>query len=454
MTTTARTDGSDLLAVARKVAANAVGGEQIDVTVGQHRSTTVRVHDGAVESFTSAEAVGVGVRVIVDGRQGFASAGSLADDVVGETLAEARDNARFGEPDEFNGLADPDGVVAVEHDQWNDALLSLRPDQCIETALELERRVLASDPRIVGVRTATWSDGAGQAAYAASNGLSWLERATSCSIGVQAIARDGDHTQVGAYGDAARAVDDLDLDRVVAETADRATRLLGATQPRTVTLPVVLEPRLAMTLLGLVAGTLDGESVQKGRSPFADRLGEQIASPALDLVDDPTDRRSIAATGWDGEGLACRRNPLIRGGRLDRFLHNSYTARKGSTSSTGSAVRGSRSLPGVGPQVLVMTPGNRTLEQIVADLDDALFVASFSGLHSGVNTVSGDFSVGADGLRIRGGAFAEPVKEVTLASTLQRLLLGVVEVGADLEWLVSGDGAAALLIGEVVMGGR
>lgn len=443
----------DLVALARGIADRASGAEQIDVMVGHGRSTSVRVFGGAVESFTSAESFGVGIRVIVGGRQGFASAGSVDPEVVLETLAEARDNVPFGEVDEFYGLAEPDGVEATQHDHWNSSVLAISAETKIETALSLERRVRESDPRITGVRVSAWGDSAAEVAYAASNGISVFDCGTSCSVGVQALSADAGETQTGSSGDGARSLDDLDIDRVVREASDRATRLLGATQPESGRVAILLEPRLAITLLGIVSGMLDGESVLKGRSPFADRIGETIASPLLTLVDDPTNVLSIAASAFDGEGLACRRNELIADGVLGGFLHNSYTARRAGVASTGSAVRGPRSLPGVSAQVLVMEPGTRSFEALIQSVDLGLYVNSFAGLHSGVNPVSGDFSVGADGLMIRNGALAEPVREVTLASTIQRLLLDVIDVGGDLEWLSSGDAAASLVIGDVSMSG-
>ncbi|MEI2654717.1 MAG: TldD/PmbA family protein [Microthrixaceae bacterium] len=445
--------GIDLQQLASRVAGQAASGEQIDVMVGHGRSTSVKVFGGEVESFTSAESYAVGIRVIAGGRQGFASAGSIDPDVVAETLAEAHDNVTFGEVDEFYGLAEPDGIAATEHDHWNEAILGIDAQTKIDLALRLEADVRARDPRISGVRVAAWGDSAGEVAYAASNGISVYDRGTSCSIGIQALANDNGETQTGAAGDAARSLEALDVERVIADAADRATRLLGATKPPSGKISILLEPRLAMTLLGIVADMVDGESVFKGRSPFADRVGEQIASPLLTFVDDPTDSRSIAATAYDGEGLACRRNVLIDAGNLGAFLHNSYTGRRAGTASTGSALRGSRSLPGVGAQVLVMEPGARSFDELVASVDHGLYVSGFSGLHSGVNPVSGDFSVGADGLMIRNGAIAEPVREMTLASTIQRLLLDIVEVGGDLEWLSSGDAAASLIIADVSMSG-
>lgn len=445
--------GIDLQQLASRVAGQAASGEQIDVMVGHGRSTSVKVFGGEVESFTSAESYAVGIRVIAGGRQGFASAGSIDPDVVAETLAEARDNVTFGEVDEFYGLAEPDGIAATEHDHWNEAILGIDAQTKIDLALRLEADVRARDPRISGVRVAAWGDSAGEVAYAASNGISVYDRGTSCSIGIQALANDNGETQTGAAGDAARSLEALDVERVIADAADRATRLLGATKPPSGKISILLEPRLAMTLLGIVADMVDGESVFKGRSPFADRVGEQIASPLLTFVDDPTDSRSIAATAYDGEGLACRRNVLIDAGNLGAFLHNSYTGRRAGTASTGSALRGSRSLPGVGAHVLVMEPGTRSFDELVASVDHGLYVSGFSGLHSGVNPVSGDFSVGADGLMIRNGSIAEPVREMTLASTIQRLLLDIVEVGGDLEWLSSGDAAASLIIADVSMSG-
>jgi PmbA protein len=441
------------MATARSVVDQAKAGEQIDVMVSRGSSTSVKVFDGEVEAFTSARTAGVGVRVIVEGRVGFAHAGSIEPDVVADVLAEARDNVPFSEPDEWAGLAEPDGVEPVVHDHWNPAILELSADERIARALEVERLTRSLDPRVTGVRTAAWGDGSGEVAYASTNGIERTDRGTSCSIGVQPLATDGDETQIGYAGDASRDPEALDLDRVARDAVDRATRLLGATKPPSARLTILLEPRLAASLLGIVSGMLDGEAVLKGRSPFAQRRGEQVMSPLITLVDDPTRTESLGADSWDGEGLACRPNPLVVDGVLDRFLHNSYTGRRSGVPSTGSAIRGARSTPGVGARVLVLTPGTRSFDELVASIDLGLFVGSFAGLHSGVNPVSGDFSVGADGLMIRGGALAEPVREVTIASTLQRLLLDVVEVGGDAEWLPGGDFLASLVIGDVAMSG-
>lgn len=447
-------DPVDLVGLAERVAARARPGEQVEAFVARGVSTSVKAYDGEVEALTSAQSQGVGVRVVIDHRQGFAHAASLDEDIIDETLAEARDNAAFGEPDECNGLAEPDGVDAVDQDLWCEELVRFSPRRKVDLALALERAVKARDPRVTGVRAAAYGDSAGESALATSTGMRAYGRGTMCHVSVSALAVDGDETKIGGGVDVGRDPNLLDLDAAADDAVERAVRLFGATQPESARVTLLLEPRLAPTVVGLAGTVLTGERVVKGRSPFADRLGEAIAAPVLTLVDDPTDARSLAADPYDGEGLACRRNVLIDAGVLSSFLHNSYSGRRAGTASTGSAVRGYRSTPGVGCQALVITPGERTQEDLIAGIELGFLPQSFTGVHSGVNAISGDFSVGAEGMMIRGGELAEPVREVTIASTLQRLLLNIAEVGCDLEWLPNGSGAASVVISDVSLSGR
>ena len=333
----------DLVDLARGLVGRARPGEQVEVVLGRSTSTTVKVYGGDVESLTSAGSSGAGVRVIRDGRQGFAHCGSHDPDVLTETLDEARDNCAFGEPDEFNGLAEPDGVDAVPQDSWSEAVVALANDRKVELALDLERRALGIDPRVTGARTTAYGDGWGEQAVVSTTGIESYARGASCSVSTQPMAREGGETQIGWGHDTSRDPAALDLDRVAAEAVDRATRLLGATKPASARMTILLEPRLAATLLSVVSGMLCADSVLKGRSPFADRVGEQVASPLVSLVDDPTRSESIGAEERDGEGLACRPNALITGGVLQGFLQDSYTGRRSGTASTGSAVRGTRS---------------------------------------------------------------------------------------------------------------
>jgi PmbA protein len=187
---------------------------------------------------------------------------------------------------------------------------------------------------------------------------------------------------------------------------------------------------------------------------FAGRVGDEVAVEAVTLTDDPTNPDARGAGQYDAEGLATRRNELIDGGVLRGFVHNAYTGRRAGTASTGCAVRGGfKTTPGVGTRALALRPGERTQAELLADVGDGLLVVSVQGLHSGANPVSGDFSVGCEGLVVRDGVPGEPVREATIASTMQRMLLDVVGVGSDLEWLPGGAAGVSLAIRDVTLSG-
>jgi PmbA protein len=446
---------TDLLDLASEVAAGARAGEQVEAYVARGRDTEVRVYDGEVESLSSAESAGIGIRVVANNRQGFAYAGSLDPDVVRETLEEARDNAGFASPDEWVGLASPDGVAPADLDLWRDDLAAYPADTKVARALELERAVRAGDPRIRAVESAEWGDAALESAVATSTGIRASSRRTACYLSAYAVAGEGTDTQTGGGYSVGRSPEDLDLDKAAGDAVRRATRLLGAVKPRSAHLTVVLEPEITATLLAVIGGTLDGEAVLKGRSLFADRIGEAVSVPAFTLVDDPTDPEAYGAGRFDAEGLATRRNGLIEAGVLRQFLYNTYSARRAGTASTASAARaGFKSAPGTGARALMLVPGQLTQEAILAQVGDGLLVQSVSGVHSGVNPISGDFSVGAEGVLIQGGALAGPVRELTIASTIQRMLSGVVAIGNDLERLPSSAAGVTVAIADVSMSGE
>ena len=447
---------SDLYDIADLVIAGAKGDEQVEAYVTHSRETQVRVYEGEVEQLSVAEGMGVGVRVVRDGRQGFAYCGTFDPESVRAALDDARDNAAFAEPDEWAGVAEPDGVEPVDLDLWRSDLLDVPTDRKVAVAVELEHALRAADPRVTGVESCDYGDSAGEVVVATTSGIRRAARTTSCELVAYALADDADGSSQTGFGfSVGRTFDELDVETAAADAARRATRMLGATKPKSAKLTVVLDPWVSAQLLGIVAGTLSAEEVVKGRSLFADRVGEQVAAPSVTLVEDPTDPRSWNATPIDDEGLACRRVPLIQDGVLGGFVQSGWTARRMGTASTGSAVRGGfKTTPTAGCRSVSLVPGTVGPDDLVAGIDDGLLIQEVAGLHSGVNPVSGDVSTGAQGLRIRGGALAEPLREFTLASTLQRLLHDVVAIGSDLTWLPMSAAGLTLVITDVSISGQ
>jgi PmbA protein len=446
---------TDLFDVADAVLGDAQGDEQVEAYVAHSRDTQVRVYDGQVEQLSVAETMGVGVRVVQAGRQGFAYCGTFDLDAVRETVAEARDNARFAEPDEWAGLAEPDGVEPADLDLWRSELLDVPTERKVAMAVDLEHALHACDPRVTGVESCDYADTAGETVLATTTGIRRSSRTTVCELVGYPLATEGDETQSGFGFSVGRSFDDLDVGQAARQGADRATRLLGATKPPSDKVTVVLDPWVTAQLLDIVASTLSGEEVVKGRSLFADRVGEQVAAPGVTLVEDPTDPQLWGATPIDDEGLATRRVPLIDAGVLGGFVHSTWTARRSGAASTASAVRGGfKSTPSAACRAVTLAPGTFDPEDLIAGVDHGVLVQDVSGLHSGVNPVSGDLSTGAQGLRIRDGALAEPLREFTIASTLQRLLLDVDAIGNDVTWLPMTAAGLTLVIRDVAISGQ
>jgi PmbA protein len=470
----------DLDKIAALVVDRALPGENLEVFVARGHDTEVRVFKGEIESLSSATSEGVGVRVVSGNggsgnggsgngdsgnggsgnggsggaRLGFAWAGSLDDDVVASTLEEARDNARFTTPDPFMKLATKDGVSAVELDLFDPGLSNVAIDEKIALALDLERRVRSADPRIRQVTSADYGDASVEVVLASTAGIRAASRRTSAYLSVSAIAGDSDESETGSGFSVGRGFDDLDPARAGEEAVCRATRMLGAVKGGSKRCTVVFDPRVSSTLLSVLAEALSGEAVVKGRSFLAGRLGESVACPSVTLVDDPTDARAFGASPYDGEGLASRRNELIVSGVLAGFVYDTVSAARAGVASTGSAVRaGFAGTPSAGCRAVLMEPGASDQAGILAAVGSGLYVQSITGVHSGVSPVSGDFSVGVEGLMIRDGELAEPVREMTVASTLPKMLLSVLHVGNDVEWLPGNAAGQTLAVSDMQVGG-
>ena len=449
---------SQLLAHAERILESARAGEAMEVYVASGVDTEVQSYQGEVEELTTATSSGFGIRILNDGaggaRVGTAWAGSLDDESIANALREARDNATFATEDEFVAFARPDGVDAVSLTLTDGGVAATSLDEKIAMAIELERIVRGGDPRIRQVDAANYSDYVAEAAIASTTGIRASYARTGAYVSVEAIANDGGDDQTGWGLSAGRAPHELDIEKAAADAIRRATRMLGAVKPKSFKCTAVFDPRTAATLFSIIGGALSGEAVVRGRSFFANRVGEMVATPSFTLLDDPTDARHFAASIYDAEGLACRRNVLIEKGELKGFVYDTVSARRAGTASTGSAVRGGiAGSPSAGCRALQLAPGDLDQAEVLRRVGHGVFVESLIGVHSGVNPVSGDFSVGVTGLMIRDGQLAEPVREITVASTLQRMLLDVVHVGNDLEWLPGAAAGQSVAIDNIAVSG-
>jgi PmbA protein len=442
----------DLTDLCRAAVDAAHADEAVEAFAQEARRTQVRARAGGVQSLSFAESRGVGVRVIAGGRLGYAYAANPSVGEVAALVTRARENAAFATPDEFNVLPAPDDAAPMP-ELFRDSLATLPTDRKVEAALALDRLTVAVHPSVRKVEEASYGDAVSRLAVVSTTGAAGEYARTDCWCAVASLAEENEETQTGFAFRLGHELDELDLEACAIEAAERGARLLGSRKPPTARVPVVLDPHVGVSFLGVLAGALSAESVQKGRSLFASLLDQVVASEAVTLVDDGRHPEGPAAAPFDDEGVPTGRTALIEGGKLARFLHNTYTARRGDAESNGNASRGGyRTPPGVGVTNLYIEPGRDDPTELLARADGGVLVQEVSGVHSGASPISGEFSVGATGLRISGGALGEPLREMTIASTLPDMLKAVAGVGADLRFF-GGAGSPTILLAEMTVAG-
>jgi PmbA protein len=436
-------------------AALGAGASAAEAYASRDTGREVRVHGGEVESLTAATQTGIGIRAWDGHRVGYAYGTDLTEAGVAALAARAAEMAAVADEDEFAAPPEPaqieslPGLDSPSVAEWD-------AGQVAEIALSVERTALAADPRVAGVETAVYADSTEHVAIASSTGIAAAYEASSCFAYLQALAEGEGGRETGLGFGLARGPEDLDPEAIGAEGAERAVSMIGAGKPASRSCAVVLDPTVAASFAGLIGGALGARAVQRGRSPFAGRLGEEIASAAFALHDDGRDPAGAASAPFDGEGVPHRRTALIDGGTLRSYLYDTYTANREGTASTGSASRaGYRSLPSVSASNLIVAAGDASTEELLAQAGDAIFVTDVAGLHSGVNPVTGVFSVGASGRAIRDGALAEPLREFTIAGELVAMLRAVAAAGSEARWVPFGGSVSTppLLVSELSVSG-
>ena len=433
----------------------AEGDESIEAYAEESRRTEVDALRGEVEGLTFAESRGVGVRLLSGGRLGYAYAADPSPDEVRRAVVRARENAALAAPDQHNVLPEVEAFEPMP-EVFRASQADIPTDRKVALALDVERRAVGTDPRVTKVDLAQVGDGVARVAIASTTGMSAEYARTDAWAVCVTLAVDGDETQTGFSYRIARELGDLGWEAVADEAVERSVRMLGAVKPPTAKVPVVLDTFAGMTFLGVLSGALSAEAVLKGRSLFADRAGDRLGSELFTLVDDGRVLEGPGAAPFDDEGVPCGRTELFTAGVLNGFLHNTYTATRmgDGVRSTGNAQRGSyRGAPGVGTTNFFLQAGETTVEELYRRAAGGVLIQDVSGAHSGANAISGEFSVGATGLRILpGGELGEPLREMTIASTLPDMLAGVSGVGDDLRFF-SSVGVPSILIREMTLAG-
>jgi PmbA protein len=433
--------------------ARACGADAADVLVAQGTDFSVTVRKGEVETLKESGSKALGVRVFVGKRTASSYSSDFSRGSLDALVQEAVDIARRTGEDPAAGLPDEVAPVdPVELGMHDPSPAALPTAERIERARAAEAAALSASPEITNSQGASWSSGEDEIVLANTLGFLGGYRTSSVSLSVVPVAQRNGEMQRDYWYTTGRGLGDLEPPEQVGRiAAERTLRRLGSVQVATCEVPVVFDPDTADELLGHVFRALSGYSVFRGATFLKDRLGEQVASELLTVVDDGRRPRGLGSRPFDGEGLPTRRNVPVDKGVLRHFLCDSYSARKIGARSTGSARRGVGGGPAVGASNLSFAAGSVAPEQILAGVERGLYVTDLIGF--GVDLVSGDFSQGAAGHWIEQGRLVHPVHEVTIAGNLKQMLMDVDAVGDDLVFRGS-SAAPTLRVKRMTVSGR
>ncbi len=429
------------------------GAAEADVFYTEGQSRHISLREGQPEEDVLGIGRSVTLRSILpDRRQGLASMNRFERGDLVELVEWSLSNAALSEPDpfleigegatEFNGedlgIEDPD-------------LETLTHEKRVQACIEMTEVARAADPRVVSVRSATWSDARGRIYLANSRGFGAWQFGTTVSCGVAVVLQENGSFEMGGFGEDSRFWRKLDPEAVAREAVRKTGMILGGKPVETARMTVFLDPESCADFIDAIGDLFLAPNVLRNKSLLRGKLGTAVASQSFSLVDDGRLFGGMASSPFDGEGVRTRRTPLITGGILENYLYDLRSAREAGVASTGNAVRGSGTAPDAGCSNLFPIPGKKNPEALFQEAGRGLLVTEIMGLHT-INPVSGDFSLGIKGVLMEGGEAVRPVAEATVAGNLADWLLQIGELANDLRFFGS-TGGCTMVVNDVAVAG-
>jgi PmbA protein len=401
---------------------------------GDEFSTLVRL--GQVETLKESGSKAIGVRVFYGRRAASTYSSDFSNQGLERMLKSALELAKITSEDPFAGIPESAqlGSLSADLDLYSADVYSLPGEERISYARRAEKAALDYDARIKNSEGGSFDAATGHKILANSHGFVGEYKRSYCSVAAVPIAQ----TETGAmqrdyWFSVARSLSRLESPEHVGKVAaQRTIRRLGARKVKTAHVPVVFDPLVATSILDHIFEGVNGDSVYRGASFLAGKLGQKIAADRVNLIDDGTMVGGFGTSPFDGEGIPTRRTVVIENGVLKSYLLNNYTAKKLGLQTTANASRGLAGTPGIGPGNYFLQPGTKTPQELIGEIKEGLYVTEFLG--HGANLVTGDYSRGASGLWISGGELTYPVEEITVAGNLKEMFFNIAEIGNDLEF--------------------
>ncbi len=410
------------------------GMTDMEAHISSGRNLSLKVFNKEIDKYSVSESEGLSFRGLYKGKMGYSYTEKVDETSIDIIIKEAVENAEIIDSDDEEYIFEGSNKYE-EVNNYYPALEKVNETQKIEFTKKLEEEALKLDSRVAAVQECAYGDGYGETIMKNTKGLELQDKNNVAFAYIYVLVREGEDSKSGFSYKVTNDFESFNAAEMAEEAVNEALSLLGAKSIKSGEYKVILRNNTAADLLESFAGIFSAEKVQKDLSLLKGKINEEIACNKLTIIDDPFMKEGMASNSFDGEGVACKYKRIIDKGILKTYLHNLKTAKKDGVESTGNASKSSyKASVGVFPTNMYIEKGDKTLDEMISTIDKGILIVDLQGLHAGLNSVSGDFSLAASGYEIENGKIKRPINQITVAGNFFEVIKNIEEIGNDLKF--------------------
>lgn len=423
------------------------GLEDIEIYAVSKTDLSLEVYNQVIEKNEISKMTTILIKGVYEGKMAKVKVEDLTEENIENMLDKLIDSAKHITANEpaiiFKGSKE-----YVEIDETNFDFLSVDPTDKVKLLMDIEKGI-KEHPLVTNVQTVTYSENAAQTSIVNSKGLDLYKEHTYALVYAIGVFEKDGQIKTGFNYQAVRNYNEFDKDKLIKGVIKNGTDQLGATSVPSKVYPVVFDSENFSGLLGAYRSIFTGEAAFRKLTKLDGKQGELIADEKVNLIDDPFHPKALFKTAFDDEGVATKKRAWIENGKFTDFSHNLKTAKIFNTEPTGNGSTG-----GIGPHSLYLEPGKESLDEILSTIEDGIYINSLVGLHAGVETVSGNFSLQAAGFKIEQGKLTDAVDMIVVSGNFFNLLKDVEMIGNDFAFGMNGIGSPSVKIKGLTIGGK
>lgn len=429
------------------------GFSECEIYYTQGESLSISVYEGEVEKYNLEKSKGLSFRGLINGKMGYSFTEILDFDALNMLIKNTKESALNVESDDIQFIYKGDKNYS-DVKTYSEDLENIDPAKMMDLVLNIEKEAKSYD-KVVNINGCKISYSSSSHSIYNTNGLELNNKSNILMAYIVPVVNDKGQKQDGIGYDIVDSIEKLNPKQIAKDGVNEAMSKLNGTSIESKKYKTILYKDAMALLLETFSNTFSADAAQRGLSLLKDKEGEIIGSEVLTIVDNPLLDNGLASTPFDDEGVATYKKELVSSGRLNTLLHNLKTANKANTKSTGNGFKASfASSVGVECSNLYIEAGDKDLDELMKIVGEGIMITDLAGLHSGANSISGDFSLAAKGFYIKDGIKTHPIEQITVAGNYFELLKDIEVVGSDLKFPMSNVGSPSVIVKELSVAGK